>query len=141
MAKSIIEELQLLVISSRHERLRIIMCQALRFGVAGVMAVAIHYGVYIVLRQWTTDTIAYAVGYGVSFVCNFLLTCVFTFHKRANIYRGIGFCIAHGINFCLQIGLFKLFLWLGVEADIAPMPVFCIAVPVNFLLVRYVFKK
>lgn len=136
-----VQKKPLLANSFHGERWKIVVCQALRFSITGVMALAIHYGVYMILRQWTTTTIAYAIGYGVSFVCNFLLTCVFTFHKRANMYRGIGFCVAHGINFCLQIGLFKLFLWLGVEADIAPMPVFCIAVPVNFLLVRYVFKK
>lgn len=136
-----VQKKPLLAKSFHNERCGIIVCQALRFAVTGVMAAAIHYGVYMILRQWTTDTIAYAIGYSVSFVCNFLLTCVFTFHKRANKHRGVGFCIAHTINFCLQIGLFKLFLWFGVQTDIAPLPVFCIAVPVNFLLVRYVFKK
>ena len=136
-----VQKKPLLANSFHSDRIRILMCQALRFAVTGVMAVAIHYGVYMILRQWMTDTIAYAIGYGVSFVCNFLLTCVFTFHKRANMHRGIGFCIAHVINFCLQIGLFKMFLWLGVASDIAPLIVFCIAVPMNFLLVRYVFKK
>lgn len=136
-----VQKKPLLAKSFHSERIRILMCQALRFAVTGVMAVVIHYGVYMVLRQWTTDTIAYAIGYGVSFVCNFLLTCVFTFHKRANMHRGIGFILAHTINFCLQIGLLKCFLWLGVSANAAPLPVFTIAVPINFLLIRYVFNK
>jgi len=32
-------------------------------------------------------------------------------------------------------------LCFGVGRRLAPMPVYCIAVPVNFLVVRYVFKK
>jgi hypothetical protein len=32
-------------------------------------------------------------------------------------------------------------LWLGVNENFAPIPVYCIAVPVNFMLVRFVFRK
>jgi putative flippase GtrA len=36
--------------------------------------------------------------------------------------------------------LLNLFLWLGMSNELAPLPVFAIAIPVNFLLVRFVFK-
>lgn len=136
-----VQKKPLLATSSWNKKWRIIMCQALRFAVTGVMATLIHYGVYLILHRWMADMTAYAIGYGVSFMCNFLLTCVFTFHKRANIHNGIGFCLAHAINFCLQIGLLRFFLWLGVQADIAPLPVFSIAVPINFMMIRFIFKK
>lgn len=116
-----------------------IIYQSFRFIVTGVIAVTVHYGIYLILHIRMADTIAYTIGYFVSFVCNFMLTCVFTFHRRATIHRSIGFCIAHIINFCLQICLLKLYLWLGVKPELAPLSVFCITVPANFLLVRYVF--
>jgi len=37
--------------------------------------------------------------------------------------------------------LLNVFLWMGVPNKLAPIPVLCIAVPVNFLMVRYVFKR
>lgn len=40
----------------------------------------------------------------------------------------------------LHIGLLNTFLWLGLSKTTAPAPVFAIAIPVNFLLVRFVFK-
>ena len=117
------------------------MYQALRFAITGVLATVIHYIIYLILNKVMVDTLAYTIAYGISFICNFLLTCMFMFHKRANIYRGVGFCFAHTINFCLQIGLLKLFIWVGIQVDIAPIPVFCIAIPINFMLIRHVFKK
>ena len=41
----------------------------------------------------------------------------------------------------LHIGLLNTFLWLGLSKTLAPIPVFAIAIPVNFLLVRFVFKR
>ena len=35
----------------------------------------------------------------------------------------------------------NIFLWMGVSREIAPLPMFCICVPVNFLLVRFFLKR
>lgn len=37
--------------------------------------------------------------------------------------------------------LLAFMLWLGVPERWAPAPVYCVAVPINFLMVRYVFKN
>ena len=52
----------------------------------------------------------------------------------------VGMIGAHGVNYLLHIALLNLFLWLGVAQEWAPVPVFAIAIPVNFILVRFVFK-
>ncbi|MBE6327938.1 MAG: GtrA family protein [Bacteroidales bacterium] len=122
------------------ENLRVAAFQLLRFAVVGVVATAIHYGVYLLLLNAFSETIAYSIGYVVAFVCNFILTCVFTFRKKASAKRGVGFGLAHLVNYCLHVTLLNLFLWVGLSNTVAPIPVFCIAIPVNFLLVRYVFK-
>ena len=113
----------------------------IRFAVVGVIATAVHYGVYLLLQNIFSKTIAYTIGYIVAVVCNFILTCVFTFRKKASTKRGIGFGLAHLVNYGLHVTLLNLFLWIGLSNKLAPIPVFCIAVPVNFLLVRYVFKR
>ena len=48
---------------------------------------------------------------------------------------------AHLTNYLIHIGLLNLFLRLGFSRPLAPIPVFLIAIPVNFLLVRFVFKQ
>ncbi|MBR5209814.1 MAG: GtrA family protein [Paludibacteraceae bacterium] len=127
--------------AASKEQLRETSFQLLRFAIVGVIATAVHYGVYLLLLNVFSETIAYSIGYVVAFVCNFILTCVFTFRKKATTQRGIGFGLAHLINYGLHVTLLNLFLWIGLSNKLAPIPVFCIAVPVNFLLVRYVFKR
>ena len=115
--------------------------QAIRFCIVGVMAVAIHYAIYLLLKQWMIKVVAFAIGYFISFIANFFMTAKFTFKKDATTKKGVGFLGAHIVNFILQTSLLQMFLWFGVNENFAPIPVYCIAVPVNFMLVRFVFRK
>lgn len=112
-----------------------------RFIAVGVFATALHYGLYLMLRAWMPLSIAYTVGYATSFVVNFYLTAYFTFHSAPSWNKFAGMAGAHGVNYLLHICLLNLFLWLGIRSALAPIPVFAIAVPVNFLLVKFVFKR
>lgn len=123
------------------EQLRTTLFQLLRFALVGVFATALHYGIYLLLLNFLSETIAYSIGYVISFGCNFILTCLFTFRKEASTKRGIGFGMAHLVNYILHVSLLNLFLWMGISKVYAPIPVFCIAIPVNFLLVRFVFNR
>lgn len=111
-----------------------------RFGIVGVLAVAIHYAIYWLLQYFIDVNIAFTVGYIISFFANYYLSAHFTFREDTNKKNGAGFAGAHIFNYFLQLGLFNLFLWLGVHRILAPFCVFCISVPVNFLVVRFVFK-
>ncbi|RRD03064.1 GtrA family protein [Prevotella sp. OH937_COT-195] len=115
--------------------------EAIRFCIVGVVATAIHYAIYLLLKQWMLQVVAFAAGYILSFVANFFMTARFTFKKNATAKKGVGFIGAHGINFLLQTSLLQFFIWGGVNENYAPIPVYCIAVPVNFILVRLVFRK
>ena len=114
--------------------------EVIRFGMVGVLATLLHYGIYWVLNHYMNANVAYTIGYLLSFVCNFYLTSYFTFKSKASVKRGIGFIGAHVNNYLLQMILLNLFLYLGVSETLAPIPVYLIAVPVNFILVRWVFK-
>lgn len=115
--------------------------EMVRFGIVGVVATALHYGVYWLLHGVMNVSVAYTIGYVVSFVANYLLSARFTFRKKRSVKNGIGFAFAHAFNYLLQITLLNLFIWLGVSAVLAPVPVYCVAIPTNFLIVRFVFRK
>lgn len=114
--------------------------EALRFAVVGVAATAVHYGVYLVLCGFINVSVAYTIGYALSFILNYLLSARFTFKRKVSASNGAGFAAAHAFNYVLQVSLLNLFIWLGVSRQFAPVPVYCIAVPSNFLIVRFVFK-
>lgn len=112
-----------------------------RFILVGVFATALHYGIYLLLQRLINVNIAYTLGYAFSFIANFYLTAYFTFGKKPSWGKAFGFGGAHLFNYLLHIGLLNIFLWLGLPKPFAPVPVFVIAIPVNFLLVRFVFKR
>ena len=112
-----------------------------RFVLVGLLATAIHYGVYRLLDLIIPPNPAYAAGYIISFFCNFFLTARFTFKKKATVKKGLGFGLSHLVNFTLHMLLLNLFLFLGLSEAWAPIPVYCICIPVNFLLVRFVFNR
>jgi putative flippase GtrA len=117
------------------------LIEFLRFVIVGIAATAIHYGLYYLLQKHINVNIAYTIGYIISFVCNFFLTSYFTFKVKPSFGKLFGMGGAHIINYLLHMTLLNLFLYLGISKALAPIPVFAIAIPVNFILVRYVFKS
>ena len=113
----------------------------IRFVMVGVLATALHYGIYFLLQRFINVNIAYTLGYALSFIANFYLTAYFTFGKKPSWSKAFGFGGAHLFNYLLHNGLLNTVLWLGLSKTLAPIPVFAIAIPVNFLLVRFVFKR
>lgn len=112
-------------------------------------------------QQSIALTCTYAAGYIISFVGNYIASLKWTFKTEGSVSKGLGFIFSHGVNFGLHLGLLNLFLWLGVghiladilyycvpwlidmipaagdPANLLPLPVFVIVVPVNFLMVRF----
>ena len=113
----------------------------LRFCLVGLAATGIHYGVYLLLFRRMNTSLAYSIAYVVSLCCNLLLTASFTFKTDVTVKRTAGFVVSHGVNYLLHIAFLNVFLALGMAEKWAPIPVFCIVFPINFILVRTVFKK
>jgi len=115
-----------------------------RFGIVGLIAFGIHYGIYsLLLWLWKgiNVSLAYTIGYVISFFCNMWLSSRFTFREGLSVKRGVGFALSHVCNYFLHLGFLNLFLWLGMSEQLSPIPTLCIVVPINFVLVRTVFKK
>lgn len=119
----------------------------LRFCFVGVLATGIHYGIYLLLIEtislegkfWINA--AYLIGFIISWFCNLWMTAKITFKTHISLKRGIGFAVTHGINYLLHLLFLNIFLALGITEQIAPIPVYCCVVPINFILVRTIFKS
>lgn len=115
--------------------------EPLRFCMVGGLATLLHYGLYLLLCRLLGANTAYALGYVLSFFVNFYLTAYFTFGTSPSWRKLVGMGGAHAVNFFIHFVLLNSFLWMGIPEKYAPLPVFAIAIPVNFILVRYVFKR
>ena len=114
--------------------------EIIRFGIVGVGATVLHYGIYYLLQQSINVNIAYTIGYILSFIANFYATAYFTFASVPSWKKLFGMGAAHGVNYLLHIVLLNIFLYIGIAKEWAPLPVFVIVIPVNFVLLRFVFK-
>ena len=114
--------------------------EILRFGIVGTAAMVIHYGIYFILLPYLDKNIAYTIGYVIGFLCNYAMSSFFTFRVRPTWRRFFRFAGIHGINFFVYIGLFNFFCWTGIHPKWAPIPVYAIAIPVSYLLVRFALK-
>lgn len=115
--------------------------EVIRFGIVGVLATLLQYAIYWVLIHWLAPTISMTIGYAISFAFNFVASTRYTFRVEASAKRGVGFALSHAVNYVLQMLMLNLAIWLGVSKQWAPIPMFCVCVPVNFLLVRFFLKK
>jgi putative flippase GtrA len=121
--------------------IRLLNIEFIRFVIVGIIATIIHYGIYYALHFIINVTISYTIGYIVSWCCNFFLTAKFTFKSQTSTKRGVGFAASHGLNYLLHIAFLDFFLHLGFSQEIAPLFVFCCVIPINFIMVRIVFKS
>lgn len=119
--------------------------QFVRFCCVGVVAAGIHYAVYYAVQLIATSSfwlnMAYTVGYVVSLVCNFFMTTYITFHSKASVKRAAGFGGSHLVNYLIHIVLFNLLIALNVHRLLAPILVLAVAVPTNFMILRWVYGK
>ena len=81
------------------------------------------------------------IAYAISFAFNFTASTRYTFRVKASVSHGAGFALSHAVNYLLQIAVLNVAIWLGVDESWAPIPMFAICVPVNFILVRFFLKR
>ncbi len=113
----------------------------IRFCINGCMAVGIQYAVFWLLSRFIETNIAFSIGYFVSFCCNFIVTSYWTFHSRPSWKRLTGFGGSHIVNYFVQIGFLNLYLWLQIPKEWAAILAMATAVPINFMLLHFVYRK
>ena len=115
----------------------------IRFVIVGTTATMIHYSIYYLLQSIFNIelNISYTLGYGISFIFNFIASNHFTFKTKVSVKKGAKFIIAHCINYLIQIGLLNFYIKIGIPKVIAPVFVFVISIPLNFIMVRSALNK
>ncbi len=124
-----------------NEQQREKLGEIIRFGIVGTVSTLIQAGTYCLLVDILNYVVANTIAYIVSFCFNYIASIRYTFRVKSTAKRGAGFLLSHVVNYLLQTVTLAFFIWIGVEKRIAFIPMLCICVPVNFVLVRYFLKK
>lgn len=113
-----------------------------RFVVVGILATILHYSIYLSLQKINISyNIAYTLGYFISFIFNYFASNYFTFKTTPSKQNSIKFALAHIFNYFLQMTLLNFYIYIGINKSIAPFFVYLIAIPTNFVFVRFALKN
>ena len=81
------------------------------------------------------------LGICAEFCCQLLSYGLFYFRAASFLEESFWLRGAHLTNYLIHIGLLNLFLRLGFSRPLAPIPVFLIAIPVNFFISEVLFSN
>lgn len=115
--------------------------EALWFGIVGVGSTLFTYFVYIFIDNLLPPSVAYVIGYIAGIVLNYILNTTYTFKTNYSVKKLSYFILCHGINLTLSLVLLSLFIYLGVSIDFAPIPMYVICIPINFIMVRHFLNR
>jgi len=115
--------------------------EALRFLLAGAFNTAATYVLYLLALQVVPYRVAYTGAYAVGIVLGYAINTVFVFRAPWRWKR----MLAYPLVYVLQYGVGMVCLTLLVErrwvsAEIAPLVVVVITLPLTFLASRYLIK-
>lgn len=119
------------------------MKQFIRFCIVGVFCTFLDAAIYNVVRLLAPYKVALVVGYVISLMFNYFLTTYWTFQVHPSKNNAVGILLAHLFNlFVVRMGLmFILVELVGIDDQIAYIPVLFISVVINFIIIRYIIKK
>lgn len=115
--------------------------EILRFGITGTVSTLTNYLTYYIFLEWFAPTLSFTLAYLVAMAINYSLTTSFTFKVKANMKNAVGFVISNAINYGLCTTFLIFFIWIGVSVQLAPIPMYIICIPINFLIVRFIIKQ
>lgn len=115
--------------------------EILRYIIVGILSVGIHYFIYFLTKIFLPLNLSYSLGFVVALIFSYIASSRFTFSSSLSFKKFLGFCMSHAINYTIQFVVLNTVLKLGINENLAPLPVFAVSVPINFLLVRFVLKN
>ena len=116
--------------------------QLVRFVMVGGFCTILQYGVYVIFVNAVRvpAVVSTIISYAISFVVNFFLSSLFTFHSKANAKKGLAFTLSHLINMGLQTGFVAIFKGI-VGPTLALLPALAICIPAKYFMVLFSFTS
>jgi putative flippase GtrA len=110
-----------------------------RFVVVGVINTAVYYGLYLILCTVIPYLAAHVTAIFIAMLGSFFLNCYWTFQTPPTWHKFALFPFTNATNYVVTtLGVFVLVEWFGVDQRWAPLIAAAAAIPVTFVLSRWV---
>ena len=110
-----------------------------RFGLVGVLNTGVYYVGYLVLNATAPYLVAHLVATAVAMVISYFLNCYITFRQPPRLHTFLLFPLSNVANVAITMaGLPIAVHWIGVDENVAPLPVALLAIPITYVVARVV---
>ncbi len=110
-----------------------------RFGLVGVLNTGVYYVGYLLVNAAAPYVVAHLVATAVAMVISYFLNCYITFRQPPRLRTFLLFPLSNVANVAITTaGLPIAVHWIGVDENIAPLPVALLAIPVTYVVARAV---
>lgn len=116
--------------------------EIVRFLIGGVLNLVVGYGGYLLLLRWLHYDAAYTIAYIISIGVSYLFSALVVFRQPLSARAALRYPLVYLVQFLLGLVLLKLLVdELNVSAQLSPLLVSILTIPVTFLLSRIIVRK
>lgn len=113
----------------------------LKFVISGVVNTAATYIMYLLLLLFMNYSIAYTVSYLSGIVISFYLNTIFVFKEKVTFVKFLKFPIVYVVQYLINlIMIFALVERLGLSAQLVPLIVIVITVPITYFISKKLLR-
>jgi putative flippase GtrA len=113
-----------------------------RFIICGAVNTAASYVIYLALLVFVSYLFAYTISYILGIFTSYYLSARFAFRQKLRLSTALQYPAVYLFQYLFGVGLLYILVdWLGVGKRMAPVIVVLLAVPLTFLMSRFVIKR
>lgn len=116
----------------------------IKFTIVGFINTFSNYAFYLLFMNicLIQYKMSYILGYILSLVGSYFMNTYFTYKERFKIKTFLLFPLTYIPNFIIQfVGVILLVDYMSINDAIAPLITTVVAMPITFIVMRYVIKK
>ncbi|MFE2065561.1 GtrA family protein [Streptomyces sp. NPDC059467] len=113
--------------------------QIITFALVGVVNTATYYGLYLLFLRYLPYLAAHVIAFTLSMIGSFFLNAKFTYRIRPTWRKFLLFPLTNATNFVITtVGVYVIVDMLHVGSKFAPLMASAAAIPVTFVVSRWV---
>lgn len=113
----------------------------IKFVVSGLINTGLTYIVYLILLKYMDYTFAYSISYISGILISYLLNSLFVFKERISFKKFLKFPLIYIVQYLINLSMVFIFVdQLKLSAQIVPIIVILITIPITYLLSKIIIK-
>lgn len=121
--------------------MRFLNKEFLRFILSGGINTICTYGLYLLLLLFFEYKISYTVSYIIGILLAYFLNSTLVFKEKVSLNKFLKFPIVYLVQYLINVVILYLFVeYVKMSAEIVPLIVIVISLPITYLLSKYIIK-